>query len=294
MSITGPIFALATPFKRKDIDYIALGKYLDFLEKKGVKTILTNGTTGEFFSLTREERKELLSFCRKHFKGFIINHIGSTCLKDSLFLLEEGLESCDGVISLPPYYYSPVTSRGLELFFSELLERCPQPFYLYHFPRHTQIPLGEDVITSLKGKYNMLRGIKDSGGELEVSLKYKALGLEVYMGKESGVLEALDRGIDGHVSGAGNPVAEFLIKLYDCYNNNQGEKALEVQRAYEVWNRFRKSLPAREIGIVKAGLAARIEGFPLEVRYPLEEASKEGDLIKRTIREDLLPLLGSL
>ncbi len=294
MSITGPIFALATPFKGKDIDFNALGKYLDFLEIKGVKNILTNGTTGEFFSLTREERKELLSFCRKYFKGFIINHIGSTCLKDSLDLLEHGQGYCDAVMALPPYYYSPVTSKGLELFFSKLLERCSQPFYLYNFPRHTQIQIGEDIINSLKGKYDMLRGIKDSGGKLEVSLKYKGLGLEVYMGKESEVLEALGRGIDGHVSGAGNPVPEFLVLLYNYYENRQREKALEVQRAYEAWNRFRKALKANEIALVKAGLAARIEGFPLGVRYPLEEAYEEAGLIKRNIREEVLPLLESL
>ena len=111
------------------------------------------------------------------------------------------------------------------------------------------------------------------------------------MGKESEVLEALGRGIDGHVSGAGNPVPEFLVLLYNYYENRQREKALEVQRAYEAWNRFRKALKANEIALVKAGLAARIEGFPLGVRYPLEEASKEEDLIKRTIREEVLPLL---
>jgi len=72
IKITGPIFAILTPFEASGkIDFTALSEYLSFL---------TNGTTAEFPSLSLEERKALVEHCRKAFDGVILNNVSACCL----------------------------------------------------------------------------------------------------------------------------------------------------------------------------------------------------------------------
>src|ERR1700757_3887248 len=53
--ICAPIVAIVTPFTETHIDIDALRRYLDWLWEHGAKTILVNGTTGEFFTTTANE-----------------------------------------------------------------------------------------------------------------------------------------------------------------------------------------------------------------------------------------------
>jgi dihydrodipicolinate synthase/N-acetylneuraminate lyase len=56
-SACSPIVAILTPFQTDGrIDFAALGDYLDLLAAAGVRSILVNGTTAEFGSLTGTER----------------------------------------------------------------------------------------------------------------------------------------------------------------------------------------------------------------------------------------------
>lgn len=70
MNHSKPFFAILTPFKSSgDIDYQAFKDYLTFLRNYGVENIITNGTTGEFSSLTQRVW-EYLKKVLKEFKNY--------------------------------------------------------------------------------------------------------------------------------------------------------------------------------------------------------------------------------
>lgn len=86
--LDGPLFAIVTPFGNSgSINYSALKMYLAFLEEQGVKNVLVNGTTGEFASMTMQERKELLLFVRWNWKGTIVNHVSATAVGGARLLI---------------------------------------------------------------------------------------------------------------------------------------------------------------------------------------------------------------
>jgi dihydrodipicolinate synthase/N-acetylneuraminate lyase len=88
MSVSGPLFAVLTPFGDGGaVDYAALGGLLMFLEGKCVRNIVTNGTTAEFPSLSLDERRGILRFCREHFSGTIVNNVSACALEDAQALL---------------------------------------------------------------------------------------------------------------------------------------------------------------------------------------------------------------
>ena len=52
------------------------------------KTILVNGTTGEFFNMTVQERRGVLEFCRKYWSGQVITHVGAAAIGDAIDLAD--------------------------------------------------------------------------------------------------------------------------------------------------------------------------------------------------------------
>lgn len=59
--------AVVTPFRASGaVDFGALSDYLGLLAAAGVDTILVNGTTGEFASLTSGERRAVIEQCPAH------------------------------------------------------------------------------------------------------------------------------------------------------------------------------------------------------------------------------------
>lgn len=298
MNIDGPIFAILTPFdKNGDIDYGALHDYVSFLKDKGVSNIITNGTTGEFPSLTTEERMALTGFCRRDFNGTIINNVSSCSARECKRLMNHSGEYCDYFLLLPPFYYAGATDGGIMEFFTEVLSGTPNPVLLYNFPRHTKIDIKPEMLRQLKEKFAGLVGIKDSGGDMDISRSFKNMNdtLRVYIGSDSLIFEALRRGFDGSVSGGGNALPEFPLAVHKSFLGGELNIAGRTQDAFNIYNSFRKKLPVAEIATTKIALSARIRDFPVNVRSPLMKTTPaEITEIRSFMYERVIPLIDEL
>ena len=276
IKITGPIFAILTPFEASGkIDFTALSEYLSFLQTKGVETILTNGTTAEFPSLSLEERKALVEHCRKAFDGVILNNVSACCLGDCFKLVNHSESYADALVVLPPYYYASVSEKGILAFLAEVLTQSRLPTYLYHFPKQTQNPITPNMVEMLLNDHNNLVGIKDSEANLETSLKFKALKdgtFQVFVGGDRLAFETLKSGLEGSVTGGGNAFPEFLISISRAFHAGDLETAETMQRALDVWNKFRKQNKLGEIALTKIALRTRLANFPTFVRLPLAQS----------------------
>ncbi len=295
-SITPPIFAILTPFQANgQIDFGALTDYLHFLQEKGVKSLITNGTTAEFPSLSLQERKALLKHCRTHFQGTILNHISNCCIEDCLELKADSQNQAEGIILLPPFYYAQSPEQGLLKFFLTILSTANLPSYIYNFPKHTQNQLSPQLINNLLQDCPQIMGIKDSEGNLAKAKEFKTLkegNFEVFVGGDGLVLKVLQNGLNGSITGGGNPFPEFLLAITEAYQKGQLPRAEERQSALNLWNAFRKQCPLGEIPMSKAALRYRIKGFPTFVRPPLQEVAKEEWAnIDHKLETEIIPFL---
>jgi len=271
MSINGPIFAIVTPFDGDgNIDETALINYLSFLEQAEVTSIVVNGTTGEFASLTFEEKIKVLKITKKHFSGKIISHISSCCYRETNELAKLS-EDADALLLLPPYYYDIKNRAGLVAFYQRALARISTPTYIYNFPYHTKVNLSREDVTQIFYACDNIVGLKDSGGDIELSKQFALVskGFDVFVGGDNVALNVLDIGLKGSVTGAGNPFPEFLVGINKEWNNGKHQFAEEIQKKFDIWNKFRGQLSGYEISIVKEVLSKRIDGFPTGTRSPL-------------------------
>lgn len=89
--IIGLIDAPFTPFyENGEVNYEPIEAYAKMLQKNGLQGVFINGSSGEGYMLTEEERMKLaerwVSVAPKGFK--VIVHVGSCCVKASRMLAE--------------------------------------------------------------------------------------------------------------------------------------------------------------------------------------------------------------
>ncbi len=296
-AFASPIVALLTPFDaRGNIAWQAFESYLTALSAWGVRSVITNGTTAEFSSLTLDERQRVAEFVRHHFQGTVINNVSSPCVNDARKLIHGTIGFSDAVMILPPYYYAGVHNDGLCRFFEKALSGVSLPIFLYHFPQHTGNRIDNDLIEMLLARDIQISGIKDSGGKLDNALAYQSRfpKLQLYYANDAQALEALQRGLTGLVSGGANPLPEFLIALQK-YFGKSNEEAKTLQGRFNTWNDYRTASPLFEIPLVKAAMGARTRNFPVHVRPPFTPASaKEIRQVRNTVFGCLADLRGIL
>ena len=89
--IKGLINAPFTPFTAEgELNLEPIADYAKLLVKNNLQGVFINGSSGEGYMLTEDERKQLaerwVSVAPKGFK--VIVHVGSTCVKESFRLAE--------------------------------------------------------------------------------------------------------------------------------------------------------------------------------------------------------------
>ena len=164
--------ALVTPFdKSGNIDYASLKKLLAHTSK-GVDYFVVMGTTGEAVTLTKEEKRKVLSFVLKNNarKLPIVYGIGGN---NTAAVMEEiqhtDFRGVDAVLSVSPYYNKP-SQEGIVHHFSIIADMCPVPVILYNVPGRTSSNLLAETTLKLAKQKNII-GIKEASGNLEQCMK---------------------------------------------------------------------------------------------------------------------------
>lgn len=106
--LTGPIVAMTTHFTPDDkIDVEAMQRLTEFYIEQGIQTVIADGSTGEFASLSEEERRLVIKTVCETANGRMTVIAGTACpgTKLTIDLTNYAEEvGADGVMITPPYY----------------------------------------------------------------------------------------------------------------------------------------------------------------------------------------------
>ena len=133
--------------------------------------MFVGGTTGEFASLTLDERKAL---CERWVAVAgdsmqVALHAGSNCQADSIELAAHARHAgVAAVAAVAPSYFKPATVHDLVDFLAPIAAAAgPLPFYYYHIPCMTSVRLPvTDLLREARGRIPNLRGLKFSHDDL--------------------------------------------------------------------------------------------------------------------------------
>ena len=107
-ALKGTYTVLITPMTiDQDIDIDGLKRNIDWQISSGIRGICITGSTGEFASLTREERLGIAEVAVNHINGRIPCLVGTTAesTREAIFYAKHAKElGADGVLILNPYF----------------------------------------------------------------------------------------------------------------------------------------------------------------------------------------------
>ncbi len=237
--IVGLIDAPFTPFHANgDLNLEPIGKYANMLAKNGLKGVFINGSSGEGYMLTVEERMQLaerwMSVAPEGFK--VIVHVGSCCLRDSARLAQHAQEiGAWGIGSMAPPFPHIGRIEELVKYCETIAAAAPNlPFYYYHIPAFNGAYLPMlDLLKAVDGRIPNFAGIKytyESLYEYNQCRLYKENKYDMLHGQDETILPSLAQGgAKGGIGGTTNYNGRCLVSIIDYWNKGDIENARKAQ-----------------------------------------------------------------
>ena len=232
---------VVTPFRENqsvDIEaMISIGERL--IEKNFADTFILTGTTGEFFTMTSEERLSVFKAFKDNFEGRrpIIPGTGCASTVETIKLTQAAKDmGFDLVMIVAPYYTKP-TQSDLYNHFKTVAETVDIDIMMYNIPIFTGVNLNPETVAELAKIPNIV-GIKE---EAELNAKQMTEFLNVtpdefivYNGDDTMVLESFVQGyerIGGVVSGAAHIIGDKIREMIDLLHAGKVMEASKLQRS---------------------------------------------------------------
>lgn len=237
--IKGLIDAPFTPFyENGEVNYEPIEAYARLLAKNGLKGVFINGSSGEGYMLTEEERMRLaerwMAVAPKDFK--VIVHVGSTCVKSSRKLAEHARAiGAWGIGAMATPFPRIGRIEELVKYCEEIACGAPNlPFYYYHIPafNNAYLPM-LDFLKAVDGRIPNFAGIKytyESLYEYNQCRLYKDGKFDMLHGQDETILPCLAMGgAQGGIGGTTNYNGRELVGILDAWAAGDLETAREKQ-----------------------------------------------------------------
>lgn len=290
--ICGLIDAPFTPFDAEgNVNLAPIPAYAAMLQKNGLKGAFVNGSSGEGYMLTTDERKAIAeAWVKAAPAGFkVIVHVGSCCARDSRELARHAAEiGAWGIGAMAPPF--PKIGRVEELvkYIEEIACGAPKlPFYFYHIPAFNGAYLPMlDLLKAVDGRVENFAGIKytfESLYEYNQCRLYKNGKYDMLHGQDETILPSLAMGgARGGIGGTTNYNGRELVAIIDAWNRGDIEAAREHQNfAQEVINvicRYRGNIVGGKRIMKLIGLDLGPNRTPFRNVTPEEEAQMKKEL----------------
>ena len=245
--IEGLIDAPFTPFKENgDVNLEPIPAYARMLAENGLKGVFINGSSGEGYMLTSEERMQIAEAWMKAAPaGFkVIVHVGSCCVRESRRLAEHAQTiGAWGIGAMAPPFPKIGRIEELVKYCEEIACGAPElPFYFYHIPAFNGafLPMTE-LLKAVDGRIPNFAGIKytfESIYEYNQCRLYADGKFDMLHGQDETILPSLAMGgARGGIGGTTNYNGRCLVGIIDAWKQGDIEKARALQNyAQEVIN----------------------------------------------------------
>lgn len=290
--INGLIDAPFTPFlENGDVNYGIIPSYATMLKKNGLKGVFINGSSGEGYMLTSEERKKLAeTWIKEKAPDFkVIVHVGSCCVKDSKELARHAAEiGADAIGSMAPPF--PKINRIEELvkYIEIITSGAPElPFYYYHIPAFNgaYLPMIK-LLEAVDGRIPSFAGIKytfESIYEYNQCRLYKNGKYDMLHGQDETILPSLAMGgAQGGIGGTTNYNGRELVAIIEDWKKGDIESARKHQNfSQEVINvivKYRGNIVGGKRIMKLIGLDMGKNRIPFQNMTDDEERQMKADL----------------
>ena len=278
---------MVTPLKeneKQDVDYAAAASIADrLIAKKCADSLVLTGTTGEFFTMTAEERIALFKTVKDAVGGRlpVIAGVGSASTIETTRMARAAEElGFDLIMVVAPYYTKP-NQQQLYEHYKTVAASVGIAILVYNIPIFTGVNVEPGTLARL-AKIGNIVGIKE---EAELNPKQITAFLNatpedfiVYNGDDTMVLEAYAQGgdrIGGVISGGAHLAGDRIREMIDDFQSGNVLKAAATQRTlFKLWRIMGQNGRVNPVALIKS--AMKLLGYDAGVpRKPLLPATDE-------------------
>lgn len=223
--------ASVTPFDEKGhIDMAAMARLLAWFEAGGCKGAVLAGTNGEGPSLSAVEKRDLVRDAMPlRRKLDIVLGVATSSLEEAVWSCNQAEKAgAIGALVMPPSYFREASEDGIVEWFLSLLDRTAIPILVYNFPQRTGVTITGSMLQRL-AEMDGFAGAKDSSGNRDNLPAYASAldggGKSLYVGNETLLMEALQSGWTGTISGAANVMPYPLSQILSDWVGGKQESA---------------------------------------------------------------------
>ena len=223
--------------KYGNIDIQANMNIYEYLIKGGVNGLVIMGSTGEFFGMRMEQKKQLIDLAVRYaYRIKII--IGTGCMRvdDTVELSNYALKAgAHGVMIVSPYYFK-LSAASLESYYNAVASQIKGNIYVYNYPERTSHDLSPELALKIVRKNKNIIGYKDTVTNFEHTRKLIDVMREefpdfiILSGFDEFLLHNVLSGGDGCIGGLSNLYPELFKNLVDGINERNMEKAFKYQQ----------------------------------------------------------------
>jgi len=231
----GIIPAMVTPLTSDGkVNKKGLWRLIDFLIDGGSHGLFVVGTTGEFYGLSPEKKKELFEITVDQTKGRVPVYAGTGAIttRETILLTRyAGEAKVDAASVLTPMFISP-TQNELIQHYTAIADSTGLPVLFYNNPPKTGVNLTAGTVAKVADVPNIV-GINDSSGDFTLTGEY----IRLTRGKDSHVLLGRDTlihagfcyGGKGSIAACANVAPRLVADIYDKYMAGDIKGSLEAQ-----------------------------------------------------------------
>lgn len=230
--------ALITPFSSDgSVDYVTLGRLLDYQLKNGADFFCILATTGETPTLTKEEKQRI--------KELVVEKVGDKvpilmgCGGNNTAEVVNELKTADfsgidGVLSVCPYYNKP-SQEGLYQHFKAIAGATKLPVVLYNVPGRTGVNLKAETTVRLARDCDNIVAVKEASGSLEQVdeiIKNKPDDFDVISGDDALTFPMIACGAAGVISVIGNALPKEFSRMIRLEMKGEIESARKIHHKF--------------------------------------------------------------
>lgn len=233
-SFKGAYPVIITPMdQQEEIDWDGLEKNIEYFVNEGVAGLVINGSTGEFVSLTKEERFKVVETAVATINGRIPLLAGTaaeTTRETIEYTQQAEAAGADGALVINSYYAHP-TEEEIYEHFKAVAASVQFPIMIYNNPSTSGVDISTETILRIGRDIENITHVKESSGDIrkvrDVTRKGKGC-IKTYCGADDLVLESFLVGATGWISVAGNVAPKLATDLFEAVQNNELEKAWDL------------------------------------------------------------------
>ena len=236
--LKGIMVALITPFAADgSIDVAGLDAHIQRLIQAGVHGLVPGGSTGEFVTLSNQERKTLVEQCIKSAAGRVpvIAGVGGLSTAEAVDLSQHAAKAgASALMVVPPFYDALNLSQLREFMFDISKASNSLPIMYYNIPSASGVKLEPHEIAGLSEVG--VEYLKDTSGNAP-ALTELLFGLQdritAFNGWDTLTFYGLAAGAKGSVWGATNIIPELSMELWEALAVHG-----DLAKARELWSKI--------------------------------------------------------